>query len=70
LDLSTAAGRITALTVINFGEHKDELVGERIKAGLAVKKARALGDAAKLGYPVGLSFVVMWTSPLQPAAGG
>lgn len=42
LDLSTAAGRMMARTVVNFAEYEyeRELISERTKAGLAAKKAR------------------------------
>lgn len=40
LDLSTAAGRMMARTVVNFAEYERELISERTKAGLAAKRAR------------------------------
>ena len=40
LDLSTAAGRMMARTVVNFAEYERELISERTKAGLAAKKQR------------------------------
>ena len=40
LDLTTAAGRMMARTVVNFAEYERELISERTKAGLAAKKAR------------------------------
>jgi DNA invertase Pin-like site-specific DNA recombinase len=40
LDLSTAAGRMMARTVVNFAEYERELISERTKAGLAAKKLR------------------------------
>lgn len=40
LDLSTAAGRMVAHTVVNFAEYERELISERTKAGLAAKKLR------------------------------
>lgn len=40
LDLSTAAGRMMARTLVNFAEYERELISERIKAGLAAKEAR------------------------------
>jgi DNA invertase Pin-like site-specific DNA recombinase len=45
LDLSTAAGRMMARTVVNFAEYERELISERTKAGLAAKKRR--------GEPIG-----------------
>ncbi|MCV7385374.1 recombinase family protein [Mycolicibacter longobardus] len=45
LDLTTAAGRMMARTVVNFAEYERELISERTKAGLAAKKAR--------GEPIG-----------------
>ncbi len=45
LDLSTAAGRMMARTVVNFAEYERELISERTKAGLAAKKQR--------GEPIG-----------------
>jgi DNA invertase Pin-like site-specific DNA recombinase len=40
LDLSTAAGRMMARTLVSFAEYERELISERTKAGLAAKKAR------------------------------
>lgn len=37
-DLSTAAGRMMARTVVNFAEYERELISDRTKAGLAAKK--------------------------------
>lgn len=45
LDLTTAAGRLMARTVVNFAEYERELISERTKAGLAAKKQR--------GEPIG-----------------
>lgn len=45
LDLTTAAGRMMARTVVNFAEYERELISERTKAGLAAKKRR--------GEPIG-----------------
>jgi len=45
LDLSTAAGRMMARTVVNFAEYERELISERTKAGLAANKRR--------GEPIG-----------------
>ena len=45
LDLTTAAGRMMARTVVNFAEYERELISERTKAGLAAKKQR--------GEPIG-----------------
>lgn len=47
LDLSTAAGRMMARTVVNFAEYERELISERTKAGLAAKRARG----ERLGRP-------------------
>jgi DNA invertase Pin-like site-specific DNA recombinase len=46
LDLSTAAGRMMARTVVNFAEYERELISERTKAGLRPRRraASALGD--------------------------
>ena len=44
LDLTTAAGRMMARTVINFAEYERELISERTKAGLAAKKRRGEPD--------------------------
>lgn len=40
LDLTTAAGRMMARTVVSFAEYERELISERTRAGLAAKKAR------------------------------
>ena len=40
LDLSTAARRMMARTVVNFAEYERERISERTKAGLAAKKQR------------------------------
>ena len=40
LDLTTAAGRMMARTVVSFAEYERELISERTKAGLAAKKRR------------------------------
>lgn len=40
LDLSTAAGRMMARTLVSFAEYERELISERTKAGLAAKMAR------------------------------
>jgi DNA invertase Pin-like site-specific DNA recombinase len=45
LDLTTAAGRMMARTVVSFAEYERELISERTKAGLAAKKRR--------GEPIG-----------------
>ena len=45
VDLTTAAGRMMARTLVSFAEYERELIGERIKAGLAAKKRR--------GEPIG-----------------
>jgi DNA invertase Pin-like site-specific DNA recombinase len=47
IDLTTAAGRMMARTVVNFAEYERELISERTKAGLAAKKARG----EKIGRP-------------------
>lgn len=40
LDLTTAAGRMMARTVVSFAEYERELISERTKAGLAAKRQR------------------------------
>ena len=40
VDLTTAAGRMMAHTVVNFAQYERELISERTKAGLAAKKRR------------------------------
>ncbi|WP_341286260.1 recombinase family protein [Mycobacterium decipiens] len=46
LDLSTAAGRMMARTVVNFAEYERELISERTKACLAAKEAARRADWA------------------------
>ena len=40
VDLTTAAGRMVAMNLVNFAQYERELISERTKAGLAAKKAR------------------------------
>jgi DNA invertase Pin-like site-specific DNA recombinase len=40
VDLSTAAGRMVAMNLVNFAQYERELISERTKAGLAAKKLR------------------------------
>ncbi len=40
VDLTTAAGRMMAHTMLSFAQYERELISERTKAGLAAKKAR------------------------------
>jgi len=40
VDLTTAAGRMVAMNLVNFAQYERELIGERTKAGLAAKKLR------------------------------
>lgn len=40
VDLTTAAGRMVAMNLVNFAQYERELIGERTKAALAAKKAR------------------------------
>jgi DNA invertase Pin-like site-specific DNA recombinase len=47
VDLTTAAGRMMAMNLVNFAQHERELISERTKAGLAAKRARG----ERLGRP-------------------
>ncbi|CAM3636389.1 recombinase family protein [Mycobacterium frederiksbergense] len=40
VDLTTAAGRMVAMNLVNFGQYERELASERTSAALAAKKAR------------------------------
>lgn len=40
VDLTTAAGRMVAMNLVNFAQYERELISERTKAGLAAKKLR------------------------------
>jgi DNA invertase Pin-like site-specific DNA recombinase len=40
VDLTTAAGRMMAMNVVNFAQYERELISERTKAALAAKKRR------------------------------
>jgi DNA invertase Pin-like site-specific DNA recombinase len=40
VDLTTAAGRMMAVNLVNFAQYERELISERTKAGLAAKRAR------------------------------
>jgi DNA invertase Pin-like site-specific DNA recombinase len=40
VDLTTAAGRMVAMNLVNFAQYERELISERTKAGLAAKRAR------------------------------
>ncbi len=40
VDLTTAAGRMVAMNLVNFAQYERELISERTKAGLAAKKRR------------------------------
>jgi DNA invertase Pin-like site-specific DNA recombinase len=40
VDLTTAAGRAMAINLIGFAQFERELIGERIREGMAAKKAR------------------------------
>lgn len=40
VDLTTAAGRMQAMTLVNFAQYERELISERTKAALAAKKRR------------------------------
>jgi DNA invertase Pin-like site-specific DNA recombinase len=40
VDLTTAAGRMMAMNLVNFAQYERELISERTKAGLAAKRAR------------------------------
>lgn len=40
VDLTTAAGRMVAMNLVNFAQYERELISERTKAALAAKKAR------------------------------
>ncbi|WP_327083274.1 recombinase family protein [Mycobacteroides saopaulense] len=45
VDLTTAAGRMMARTLVNFAEYERDLIAERIREGMAAKKRR--------GEPIG-----------------
>lgn len=45
VDLTTAAGRMMAMNLVNFAQYERELIGERIREGMAAKKRR--------GEPIG-----------------
>ncbi|KZS84858.1 recombinase RecB [Mycobacterium persicum] len=47
VDLTTAAGRMVAMNLVNFAQYERELISERTKAGLAAKRARG----EQLGRP-------------------
>jgi DNA invertase Pin-like site-specific DNA recombinase len=47
VDLTTAAGRMVAMNLVNFAQYERELNSERTRAGLAAKKARG----ERLGRP-------------------
>lgn len=47
VDLTTAAGRMMAMNLVNFAQYERELISERTKAGLAAKRARG----ERLGRP-------------------
>lgn len=47
VDLTTAAGRMVAMNLVNFAQYERELISERTKAALDAKRAR--GD--RLGRP-------------------
>jgi DNA invertase Pin-like site-specific DNA recombinase len=47
VDLTTAAGRMVAMNLVNFAQYERELISERTKAGLAAKRARG----ERLGRP-------------------
>lgn len=47
VDLTTAAGRMVAMNLVNFAQYERELISERTKAALAAKKVR--GEA--IGRP-------------------
>ncbi|WP_313901622.1 recombinase family protein [Mycobacterium sp. SMC-2] len=40
VDLTTTAGRMVAMNLVNFAQYERELISERTKAGLAAKRAR------------------------------
>jgi DNA invertase Pin-like site-specific DNA recombinase len=40
VDLTTAAGRMVAMNLVNFAQYERELISERTKAALAAKKQR------------------------------
>ncbi|WP_313901330.1 recombinase family protein [Mycobacterium sp. SMC-8] len=40
VDLTTAAGRMIAMNLVNFAQYERELISERTRAALAAKKAR------------------------------
>lgn len=40
VDLTTAAGRMMAMNLVNFAQYERELISERTKAALAAKKRR------------------------------
>lgn len=50
LDMTTAAGEMTANTLMNFAQFERRLIGERTKSALAVKKAQGV----KLGRPANI----------------
>lgn len=47
VDLTTAAGRMVAMNLVNFAQYERELISERTRAGLAAKRARG----ERLGRP-------------------
>ena len=47
VDLTTAAGRMQAMMLVNFAQYERELISERTKAALAAKKRRG----EKIGRP-------------------
>lgn len=55
VDLTTAAGRMMAMNLVNFAQYERELISERTKAALAAKKRRG----ERIGRPrVALASVV------------
>ncbi|WP_342751302.1 recombinase family protein [Mycolicibacterium hodleri] len=63
LDLTTAAGRMMARTVVNFAEYERKLISERTKAGLAAKKARGESiGRPRLAKPGVVRRIVMYRS--------
>ena len=51
VDLTTAAGRMVAMNLVNFAQYERELIAERTKAALAAKKARGERIGRKSAAP-------------------
>lgn len=51
VDLTTAAGRMVAMNIVNFAQYERELISERTKAALAAKKARGETVGRKTAAP-------------------